>query len=291
MARINIDDDLWTDPRFIALTRLLGDDRALSQLIRFWRCAQNFWLQERRGIPDDIFELHDFPEELFKIRLAERRDGAVFDPDAEARFAWILACQENGKKGGRKPKPNNINGERKPPGTPGLTPCPPSSNPLTLSPAPTLSLFSKDEEEKKKLNTSPPASQASPAGPTPEQQLCREIWAAYEAAYRAKYNTAPVRNATVNSQVKALAKRLGQDAIEVVKFYVRSSAEFYARKCHPMGNCLSDAETLHTQWATGIAPRGPQAFKTAAEKKTENLHNLAAKYIRPPQHGGTDGNQ
>jgi hypothetical protein len=84
-------------------------------------------------------------------------------------------------------------------------------------------------------------------------ELRRQIWSAYKTAYLERYKTEPVRNATINSQVIALAKRLGKEAPEVVKFYVTHNKGFYVGQCHPVGLCLKDAEALRTQWARGKA--------------------------------------
>lgn len=81
----------------------------------------------------------------------------------------------------------------------------------------------------------------------------KEIWEAYRSAYLTKYKVEPVRNASVNSKISQLAKRLGAEAVSVVEFYVRHPKSFYVEKMHDIGLCLSDAEALRTQWAKGRA--------------------------------------
>lgn len=82
-------------------------------------------------------------------------------------------------------------------------------------------------------------------------RLTSLVWVAYEDAYFARYKTAPVRNATVNAQIKQIVSRLGEEAIEVVKFFVSHNDKFYVLKGHAIGLCLKDAESLRTQWARG----------------------------------------
>ena len=86
-----------------------------------------------------------------------------------------------------------------------------------------------------------------------EKGLRDSVWSSYAEAYRERYGVDPLRNATVNSQVKALAQRLGKDAPEVVRFYVKHPDSFFAKNTHSIGLCLSRAESLHTQWAKGQA--------------------------------------
>lgn len=92
----------------------------------------------------------------------------------------------------------------------------------------------------------PQLTETKPVEPTKE--LNKEIWEAYSKAYFDRYRVEPTRNATVNAQVSQLAKRLGVDAVEIVKFFVRHPDSFYVSKTHSIGLCLKDAETLKTQW-------------------------------------------
>lgn len=84
-----------------------------------------------------------------------------------------------------------------------------------------------------------------------EADLRRRCWESYRAAYLKRWKLEPSRNATVNSQIGSLAKRLGEEAPMVLAFYVDHNDSFYVKKCHPVGLCLKDAEGLRTQWARG----------------------------------------
>lgn len=83
--------------------------------------------------------------------------------------------------------------------------------------------------------------------------LTSQIWDTYRDAYFLRYLQEPVRNKKVNSQIKQLAERLGAEAPDVVRFYVHHPKTFYVSKLHEIGLCLSDAESLRTQWAKGKA--------------------------------------
>lgn len=79
-----------------------------------------------------------------------------------------------------------------------------------------------------------------------------DVWQAYKSQYFARYHIQPVSNATVMGQCKNLIDRVGQDAaIPVVRFYLTHNDQWYVKKMHPMGLCLSDAESLHTQMMSG----------------------------------------
>lgn len=86
------------------------------------------------------------------------------------------------------------------------------------------------------------------------QSKCRLTWAMYKAAYQQRYGIAPVRNAKVNSQVKSLVQRLGEEAGLVAEFFVYNVNEtFVVKKTHDLGVLLASAESYRTQWATGRA--------------------------------------
>ncbi len=76
-------------------------------------------------------------------------------------------------------------------------------------------------------------------------------WKAYAEAYALRYAVEPVRNAAVNSQIKQLVQRLGAEAPDVARFYLKSSKAYYVQQSHAVGPLLKDAEGLRTQWATG----------------------------------------
>lgn len=109
--------------------------------------------------------------------------------------------------------------------------------------------------------SAPPASPASPpkktgvtkkadGDETELQAKCRETWAAYSTAYLDRYGTEPVRNATVNAQVKQFVQRIGSEAPEVIRFYLTHDKHFYVSNLHQFGHATKDAEKLRTEWAT-----------------------------------------
>jgi hypothetical protein len=91
-----------------------------------------------------------------------------------------------------------------------------------------------------------------PAGVNPSPKLNAEVWNAYRDEYANRYKVEPTRNATVNAQISQLGKRLGQDAAEVVKFYVRHNDGYFIREHHSIGICLAKAESLHSQWKRNL---------------------------------------
>lgn len=107
MARINIDDEVWLDPRITMLQKEIGENEALGILIRFWKIAQLYWGKDEL-IPIGVFNFHCLSDALFKHGLAERRGDFVYAKGSETYFDWYLQKCRNGKFGslGGRPMKN-----------------------------------------------------------------------------------------------------------------------------------------------------------------------------------------
>lgn len=119
---------------------------------------------------------------------------------------------------------------------------------LTSEKKESLIIQNNTKQDKAKENKLP-APQKIPT----DTELNRKIWAAYFESYVKRYKVEPVRNGTINSQISQLGKRLGADAVDVVKFYLAHNDNFYLKQIHPVGLCLKDAEGLRTQMLRGRA--------------------------------------
>lgn len=108
-----------------------------------------------------------------------------------------------------------------------------------------------------KGNEVPTGSQATPAGKAEidsTKSQNKRVNDAYCQSYFDRYKVQPVSNAKHNSAVAQLVKRLGvDDAISVVKFFLRHNESYYVRNTHTIGLCLKDCETLRTQMLKGVS--------------------------------------
>lgn len=151
MARVNVEDSLFSDLRFMSLSQKIGQVSAIGCLVLAWRTAQKFWLQNKGPIPSVQFRLIPFNEDLIEVGFAvysdENKD-FVYICGAEEQFSWLIQRQSAGRKNIGKNRERNeteLNEtERNANG----------ANPLTLTLPLTLSL----SQEKKRKNTSALAS-------------------------------------------------------------------------------------------------------------------------------------
>lgn len=120
-----------------------------------------------------------------------------------------------------------------------------------------------------------PVAARSANPPTDETELqaaCKKTWGEYGAAFKRRYGTAPVRNASVNAKVKQFVQRIGFDeSPAVAAFYVdRVTEPFVLRKVHDVGLLLSGAEGYRTQWASGRTTAEPNR-QEALETRNRNI--------------------
>lgn len=115
LARINIEDSLFTDGRFIQLCSKHGDVVSIGMMTLAFRLAQTYWLKERSLIPKATFLFRKDFQDLIDVGLAEENDDGIYVCGSKEQFDWIVTRVENGKKGGRptldknnlkEPKPN-----------------------------------------------------------------------------------------------------------------------------------------------------------------------------------------
>lgn len=103
MARINIEDCWWTDPRRSKLARILGDERlADGSAVRMWRLAQEFWKDERKLVPSHIFETLDDHQALVGCGLASLGDDGYYVRGSSQYLEWVIEQRAKSKKGGQE---------------------------------------------------------------------------------------------------------------------------------------------------------------------------------------------
>lgn len=110
------------------------------------------------------------------------------------------------------------------------------------------------------------ASTSTPTTTTTKPNpLNATTWRAFSDAYAKRYGVPPVRNASVNTCIVNVVKRLGDESPDVAAFYLTHNGRFYIEKRHPVTMLLKDAEGLRTQWKTGTKATALEA--RSAEQK------------------------
>lgn len=181
-----------------------------------------------------------------------------------------------------------------------------TDEPKAVNPPQTKNEYQQGMREETKTDTQQPDEAGKPASSAVDEALpvvlskekqaddsetvfqakCRTAWTMYKAAYRNRYGTDPVRNAKVNTQVKQLVKRLGEEAAMVAEFYVYNVNErFVVQKTHDLGLLLSSAESYRTQWATGRSMTSTRAQQIDSTQANASAADEAIAMLRAREQG------
>jgi hypothetical protein len=255
MARINIEDSIYRDERFHRLSAFEGKYKALGLCVAAWDLAHNWYLKH----PDGLIPFSEWATQpelalLEKYGLAERLENGIYVKGSKTQCEYLSKRSLAGKKGGLKSQEISASKRKQI-----------EQNQPSSSSSSSISTSSSSSKKNKSITEGVKA---------PARSLGSEIWDSYRGAYVNRYGVEPVRNQTTNTQCANLGKRLGESAIEVVRFYLTHNDGYYLRNQHPIGLCLSQAESLHTQWQRGVAVTGTQVRN--AEKTINNAETLEA---------------
>jgi hypothetical protein len=100
MPRINIEEKLYVDPRFIKLRDKMGEPMAIGWLVILWRFAQQNYRDGILDIPHKSYEFYGFPDDLITFEFVEKTDKGYYIKGSKRNFEWINKNRESGKKGG-----------------------------------------------------------------------------------------------------------------------------------------------------------------------------------------------
>lgn len=103
MARINIEDCWWADPRRSLLASKIKNEVMVDGIVvRAWRLAQEFWKNDKGLVPLDLFETLPHFQELIDSKLADVRGSFVYVRGSSVYLDWVREKREAGRSGGLK---------------------------------------------------------------------------------------------------------------------------------------------------------------------------------------------
>jgi hypothetical protein len=220
VARVNIEDSLFTDQRFVDLVLRLGDmERAIGAMVRAWVIAQKWYVTEDRTIPLSEWQKQRIRDEIIEVGLAEVIDGRVRVAGADAQFAWLLQRIEAGRKGGSAKRDQAT--AKRPLATVKREVA--EAKPLTLSLTP-----SHKEETTKNLTVS--GREPLPLKPKREKyseatrEKMRSFFASYAKRYAERYGGPPegLREPQIVNKVGLWIEHVSLErAIELIEAYLK----------------------------------------------------------------------
>jgi hypothetical protein len=258
MARINIEQCWWTDPRREKLGGLLGSIlMADAVVIRAWKLAQEFWGNDRGLVPIHVFESLEANAKLIEANLAEVRGECVYVRGSSQYLDWVNERRRAARAGGKKSAESRSKSKQK-----GQANAKQSSTKSKQTQASgSISSSSSDSISRSGsgdisagVDERPPTAVVTTLVTAPDSGANKRVWEAYRAAYLTRYQVEPARNAKLNANIAQFTARVGaDDAPAIAAFFVCHNDSFYVKSMHTFSLCLRDAEALRTQWLKGRA--------------------------------------
>jgi hypothetical protein len=113
MARLNIEECWWSDPRRMKLIELVGTMAADGVAINAWRVAQEFWAKCEL-VPHSIWQHVQANDKLIQANLAEEREGGIYVKGSSEYLEWVRERRRAASAGGKKSAEKRTKKQQKP---------------------------------------------------------------------------------------------------------------------------------------------------------------------------------
>ena len=280
MARINIEESIWSDPRFLKLCVKLGDQfRAVGMIVMAWRLAQEFWCPEKKRIPKRRWADAELPDLLFECGLAEIQDGEIYVRGTAESFSWYFERIDAARRGGkasaekRKTKPKQRSTSGQPPVdqtlSNGQPPVEQASTKLkqiqpSLSLSSSLSLSNTEEEESigevAIAPTLPGIADKGLSKRAEEASRASRFVATYVSAYQTRFpghRPEDINDGKVRGQILNWIKGYPLDrACQLIQVYFQMEAKWFDTKGYDFLTFRNNLNKVGQALDTGVDPGG-----------------------------------
>lgn len=250
MARINVEEKFWTDPRFIQLSENLGDHlKAIGMCVYAWKLAQTYWQEHETGIPKELFPSK--LEALASVCLVVLRSNHYYVCGSQDSFEWLQKKKMAGKAGGSQSAKmrKKRTGSAQPLGT---SPEASSkhfqanastSNPLPLSLPLSLSLSNLKDQE----------ISARPGAPKKGDQDTKDLISHYCSIYKSRYGNSPPVTGKALGIAKMAIKDLGLEKAKLfIEAYLSMNDSWFLTKHHDLGTFAASLTKIATFAEKGV---------------------------------------
>lgn len=249
MARINIEDSLWSDDSFLRFLIRVGDEeKAVGTFALAVKLAQRYWCPGKGLVPLEKWNESATRAAMIECRLAEVREGGVYLRGAEDQFGWWFQRQDAGRKGGRPKatvkRTKAADNRSEAAGLDRLPPVPVEAEVLGVR---------------------------SPVG---------VFIAAYVKAYQSRYgvDARPDLRGKVQGQIKRFVSETPLErACALIETFCEMGDEWFLTKAHDFGTFIENLSKVGLKLDTGRAPTRTDARNT---ERTDHQRDQIARIMR-----------
>lgn len=276
MARINIEECWWSDPRRSKLIRLLGGDtRTVDGLaIEAWRLAQEFWKHDRKLVPLSQFEALEGSAYLIEAGLAVIHEDAVYIRGSSQYLEWVNEEREKARLGGLRSAEvrREKYGSAQPIPNPTRTTLEPNSKPIEASDSVSGSIEETEIKNQKNHSVGEDAdassTQVATKSLTKLQQkvldgaAAKTFVASYVSAYQTKFpggRPEDLRDGKVRGQILNWIKDYPMDrACQLIQVYFQMDTKWFDTKGYDFLTFRNNLNKIGQALDSGRDPDGNQ---------------------------------
>ena len=269
MARINIDDSIYKDVRFVELVGKTGGlNQALGALVRAWGVGQKYWARDKGLIPSKVWKSQKLDDSIIEVGLAEQRDDGVYIRGSAKQFGWLLQKVEAGRKGGQSKSANtksNKTIEEASVRQASAKRTSSAAKPLTLTPSLPLSSSSNSDsrstsKESKNYSVGAKSKSSHIEQPALDLEIVEsekpkkgsEAVALYCREYKERYKNYPLVKGKAAGQLNTLFKDLGFEKFEIlVKAYIKMLDHNFVKNHHDVTGLVLNINKIWNFAQTG----------------------------------------
>lgn len=234
MARLNIEDSLYRDQRWLKLLeKTKCRFKALGLVINAWTLAQRNWL-ENKSIPKKAWD-NDL-NILLDVGLAQKnKDGSYYVNGSKKQFAWLDQRSNAGKHKNRQNQ-HTKKVERDGTGRNG-------TEPLTLSPSLTHNY--------KELTT----KRAHASLKKDANNAVKDFIVVYDKALKTRYGNKAklVITPKIAGQIKKLVFDIGLvKACDLIQVYFQMDDQWFLKRAHDFSTFLNNLQKIAISLDTGL---------------------------------------
>lgn len=244
MARVNIEECWWSDPRRTALARLVGDEVMANGLaVMMWRVAQEFWAKGEL-VPKHIWATVQANSKLIQANLAEERKDGIYVRGSSQYLDWVVerrkAAQAGGQKSAQRPRDSKgrlVKTSKQSPSKTQVT-----SKRIQASGSGSFSGSDSGSSKKRILSEFYASSDEAALEVVPEsfpvpanKTKTQSIIATYCELFKTKYGSTAEINGKQAGMLGALVKsRSLEKATNLLENYFSLPDAYLVQRCHPV---------------------------------------------------------
>jgi hypothetical protein len=247
VARINIEECWWSDPRRTKLLLRIGF-AADGAAVNMWRLAQEFWGKSRGLVPADVFFKLEHAQELIDAGLADVRERSVYVRGCSEYLEWHAEKREQASAAGKKSAEvrRKKSGSAQPKGGKGAKKTEREPNAIRTV------VNGTEPSDSGSLSHSGSDSESDSRGIVPIASAPLNPIRTYCDEWKAKNGKSPDLPGKDIGQLDRLGKDLGQDrACALIRVYFSMPDSWFIKKGYDVATLLANLSAIQQFEASG----------------------------------------